>query len=75
MAVIIQSPDQFIILIEGDVHFICEDGFAIQELIEIAEETGERQNLPLNITATVPSISPDPIAKFILTLSIKKKSK
>ena len=58
---------------EGDVHFICEDGFAIQELIETAEETGERQNLPLNITATVPTISHEPVATFILTLSIKKK--
>ena len=60
---------------EGDVHFICEDGSAIQNLIEIAEETGERQNLPVHITAKVPSISPEPVAKFILTLSIKKKTK
>ena len=58
---------------EGDVHFICEDGFAIQELIETAKETGERQNLPLNIIATVPTISHEPVATFILTLSIKKK--
>ena len=58
---------------EGDVHFICEDGSAIQKLIEVAEETGERQNLPLNITATVPTISHEPVATFILTLSIKKK--
>ena len=58
---------------EGDVHFTCEDGFAIQELIETAEETGERQNLPLNITATVPTISHEPVAIFIITLSIKKK--
>ena len=60
---------------EGDVHFFCEDGVAIQDLVEAAEKTGERQHLPLNITATVPSISQDPVAKFILTLSIKKKSK
>ena len=58
---------------EGDVHFICEDGFAIQELIKVAEETGQRQNLPLHITATVPTISHQPVAKFVLTLSIKKK--
>ena len=58
---------------EGDVHFICEDGFAIQELIKVAEETGKRQNFPLHITASVPTISHEPVAKFILTLSIKKK--
>ena len=58
---------------EGDVHFICEDGSAIQKLIEVAEETGERQNLPLHITASVPTISNEPVATFILTLSIKKK--
>ena len=58
---------------EGDVHFICEDGPAIQELIKVAEKTGERQNLPVNITATVPTLSNKPVAKFILTLSIKEK--
>ena len=66
---------EFLKRAEGDVHFFCEDGAAIQDLVEAAEKTGERQHLPLNITATVPSISPDPIAKFILTLSIKKRSK
>ncbi|MBC8256280.1 MAG: DUF4442 domain-containing protein [Candidatus Marinimicrobia bacterium] len=58
---------------EGDVHFICEDGIAIQNLVSDAEETGERQNLPVQIVATVPKISDEPVAKFILTLSIKKK--
>jgi acyl-coenzyme A thioesterase PaaI-like protein len=60
---------------EGDVHFICEDGIAIQNLVRKAEETGERQNLPVEIVATVPKISDEPVAKFVLTLSIKKKSK
>ena len=58
---------------EGDVHFICEDGSAIQELIEVAEKTGKRQNLPVNITATVPTLSHEPVATFSLTLSVKKK--
>ena len=44
-----------------------------KDLIKVAEETGERQNLPLYITATVPTISHEPVATFILTLSIKKK--
>jgi hypothetical protein len=58
---------------EGDVHFICEDGLAIKNLVEVAEQTGERQNFPLHITATVPSISDESVAEFILTLSLKKK--
>ena len=57
---------------EGDVHFFCNEGLKIQELVQKAEETGERQNMPVHITARVPSISPDSVAKFILTLSIKK---
>ena len=60
---------------EGDVHFICEDGIAIQNLVRKAEETGERQNLPVQIVAIVPKISDELVAKFVLTLSIKKKSK
>ena len=58
---------------EGDVHFLCVEGSAIRSLIKKSEETGERESMPVHITATVPSISPDPVAKFILTLSIKKK--
>ena len=58
---------------EGDVHFICNEGNEIRALIQRSEETGERENMPVNITAMVPSISQDPVAEFILTLSIKKK--
>ena len=57
---------------EGNVHFICKDGLEIQQLVNKAEQTEERQNLAVNIIATVPSVSDEPIAKFILTLSIKK---
>ena len=58
---------------EGDVHFICDNGSEIRALIQKSEETGKRESLPVHVTATVPSISHDPVAKFILTLSIKKK--
>ena len=58
---------------EGDVHFLCDEGQAIQELVRQANKTGERENMPVHIIATVPSISKDPVAQFILTLSIKKK--
>ncbi len=58
---------------EGDVHFICNDGDAITKLVKKAVETGERESMPVHITATVPSKSDDPVAKFILTLSLKLK--
>ena len=58
---------------EGDVHFICNEGEKIKQLINKAASTGERANIPINIIASVPSISTDPVAKFILTLSLKKK--
>jgi len=64
---------EFLKRAEGDVHFVCEEGIAIQNLVIAAEETGERQNLPVHIVATVPKISDEPVANFILTLSIKKK--
>ena len=48
---------EFLKRAEGDVHFICEDGMAIQNLVEVTEQSSERQNLPVHITATVPKIS------------------
>ena len=64
---------EFLKRAEGDVHFICDEGVAIHSLVQKSEETGKRESMPINITAWVPAISPDPVAKFILTLSIKKK--
>jgi acyl-coenzyme A thioesterase PaaI-like protein len=57
---------------EGDVHFTCEDGQAIRKLVEEVALTGERAQIPLNIIATVPSkLGQEPVAKFVLTLSMK----
>ena len=58
---------------EGDVHFTCKDGNAITDLVNKAAQTGERQSMSVHITATVPSVSDEPVAKFILTLSLKLK--
>ena len=56
---------------ESDVHFICKDGKAVKELVDLAIKTQERQNYKLNIIATTPKISDDIVAEFELTLSIK----
>jgi|TARA_B110000116_G_scaffold72851_1_gene63121 hypothetical protein len=59
---------------EGDVHFYCNDGLAIRELVEKTVETGERHNYKMNIDAIVPSLSMDVVARFELTLSLKDKT-
>lgn len=59
---------------EGDVFFTCEEGQAIRELVKKTIDTGERQNLPVHITATVPSLlGTEPVARFVLTLSLKRR--
>lgn len=59
---------------EGDVHFICEQGEAVHDLVQKAAESGERVHLPVAVTAVVPIISrEEPVAKFVLTLSLKKR--
>jgi len=59
---------------EGDVHFSCNDGLAIRELVKKAIESGERHNYKMNIEAAVPSLSDEVVARFELTLSIKDKT-
>jgi acyl-coenzyme A thioesterase PaaI-like protein len=65
---------QFLKRPEGAVHFTCEDGPAIQELMRRTVETGERQETTVRITATVPEkLGDEPVALFELTLSLKKR--
>ena len=56
---------------ESDVHFICKDGLAVNNLVTTAIQTQERQNYTLKIIAKTPKISDDIVAEFDLTLSIK----
>lgn len=61
---------------EGDVFFTCEDGQKIRKTVEQVLASGERENLPVNIVATVPSkLGSEPVATFTLTLSLKAASK
>ena len=57
---------------EGDVHFICKQGKEISELVNKTIQSDNRENMLLYIEAFVPSISNDIIAKFELTLSLRK---
>jgi len=58
---------------EGDVHFVCTQIPEIKKLVEDVVASGERMNFPVHIEAIVPSESNEPVAKFILTLSLKLK--
>ncbi|HSP94844.1 MAG TPA: DUF4442 domain-containing protein [Thermoanaerobaculia bacterium] len=65
---------EFVKRAEADVHFACEQGREISELIEKADASGERQNLPIRVVATVPKLfGSDPVARFTLTLSVKRR--
>jgi len=57
----------------GNVVFTCDMGEEIKELIDRSLKSSGRLNLPVIVTAAVPSISDEVVAKFVLTLSVKTK--
>lgn len=59
---------------EGRTHFICDSGDAIRQGLKEACETGERRNVPVVIKAYCPDLSPDCVADFAMTISLKKRS-
>lgn len=65
---------EFLKRAEGDVLFTCEEGEEIRLLVKKAMISGERENMPVHIVATVPSkLKDEPVARFTLTLSLKRK--
>jgi acyl-coenzyme A thioesterase PaaI-like protein len=66
---------QFLRRAHGDCLFINSQGDQVKELVKKAIETGERVEMPVHVTATVPSESDEPVAEFTLTLSLKDKTK
>lgn len=65
---------EFLKRAEGDVVFTNEEGEAIQRLVARALESGEREEATVRVIATVPKkLGDEPVARFALTLSIKKK--
>ena len=64
---------EFLKRAEGDVFFTCAQGKEIASLVTRAAESKERVELPVNLTATFPEQGDDRVAKFTLTLSLKKK--
>jgi acyl-coenzyme A thioesterase PaaI-like protein len=64
---------QFLKRAEGDVHFCCNQGKEVAELVAQAAATDERVERQFEVVATVPSLSDEPVARFKLTLSLKKR--
>jgi hypothetical protein len=65
---------EFVKRAEADVHFACEQGREISDLIAKADTSGERQNLPIRVVATVPKLfGTEPVARFTLNLSVKRR--
>lgn len=59
---------------EGDVHFICEQGPAVQALVQKCISSGERETQTFNSIALVPSKdATNPVAEFEVTLSVKMR--
>ncbi len=59
----------------GDVHFICEEGFKVDELVEKAKHTSERLEVTVKSYAIVPKINPqEKVAEFAVTMSLKKRN-
>jgi hypothetical protein len=65
---------EFLKRAEGPVHFTNNEGRMIQDLLQRALDTGERQEATVPVIATVPSkFGDEPVARFTLTLSLKRK--
>jgi len=59
---------------DGDVVFRSRDGARVREAVERADASGERVTLPIEVLATVPSkYGDEPVARFTMGLSLKKK--
>ena len=66
---------EFLKRAEGDVYFTVDQIPEIKTFVENVIATGERMNMPVTITATVPSLNPNEVvANFTLTLSLKLKN-
>jgi acyl-coenzyme A thioesterase PaaI-like protein len=61
---------------ESDVYFICEGGEAIRDQVRRTLESEERITEPMAIQAAVklPDGAFEPVAEFVLELSLKRKS-
>ena len=66
---------EFLKRADGDTLFRTRDGQRIAAAMEVAERTGERVTLPVQVVATVPEKYGDEVvARFTMGLSLKKRA-
>jgi acyl-coenzyme A thioesterase PaaI-like protein len=75
VSLIFKSLDsEFFKRVQGDAYFTCVQGREISDLVSAAVASTERVEMPVEVTATVPSEpGDDPAARFTLVLSLKKR--
>lgn len=56
----------------GDVYFTCNQGNEIAQLVNNAVSNNQRVEMTLDAIATVPAENDEPVARFRLTLSLKR---
>lgn len=67
---------EFLKRAEGHVHFICDAGSEVQNLVLKTIESGERETQTFSGFAIVPSqSSTEPVIQFKVTLSVKHRKK
>ncbi len=65
---------EFLKRAEGDVNFCCNQGQKISDLVAQAAASDERVERQVEVVATVPTKGDEPVARFKLTLSLKKRT-
>ena len=63
---------EFLKRAEADVYFTCDQGMEIARLVDMASQTDERVESNLQAIATVPELGNEAVARFNLTLSLKR---
>ncbi|MGE4130278.1 MAG: DUF4442 domain-containing protein [Bdellovibrionales bacterium] len=64
---------EFLRRADGHVHFVCDQVEAVEKLIMDATQSEERLEKKFSGFAFVPSSSEEPVMKYKLTLSVKKR--
>ena len=64
---------EFLKRADGHVHFVCDEAAKVTQLVAQAAEQTDRIEATFNGYACVPSKSAEPVMKYRLTLSLKKR--
>ncbi|MBX3022957.1 MAG: DUF4442 domain-containing protein [Bdellovibrionales bacterium] len=65
---------EFLKRADGHVHFVCLEAAEVQNLIENVAQSDERMEATFNGFAYVPGKSTEPVMKYTLTLSVRKRA-